>query len=142
MGVLKNDDTGGIVMDIYGIGTDIIEIERIKKAIEKNGKFLEKFYSEGEVELFKQRKFRVSSIAGNFAGKEAVSKALGTGIRNFSLKDIEILRDEYNKPYVNLYGNAKTLAENLGIVEILVTISHSKEYACANTIAVKKDCIL
>jgi holo-[acyl-carrier protein] synthase len=125
-------------MDIYGIGTDIIEIERIKKAVEKSMKFVEKFYSDKEIELFKSRNFRMSSIAGNFAAKEAVSKALGTGIRNFSLRDIEILRDDYNKPYVNLYGNAKQLAETLDIAEILVSISHSKEYACANTIAIKK----
>lgn len=125
-------------MDIYGIGTDIIEIERIKKAVEKSMKFVEKFYSDKEIELFKSRNFRMSSIAGNFAAKEAVSKALGTGVRNFSLRDIEILRDDYNKPYVNLYGNAKQLAETLDIAEILVSISHSKEYACANTIAIKK----
>lgn len=125
-------------MDIYGIGTDIIEIERIKKAVEKSMKFVEKFYSDKEIELFKSRNFRMSSIAGNFAAKEAVSKALGTGVRDFSLRDIEILRDDYNKPYVNLYGNAKQLAETLDIAEILVSISHSKEYACANTIAIKK----
>lgn len=124
-------------MEIYGIGTDIIEIERIRRAVDKNIKFVEKFYSINEYDLFKKRNFRISSIAGNFAGKEAVSKALGTGVRNFSLKDIEILRDEYNKPYVKLYGNAKKLADELGITEIMITISHSREYACANTIAVK-----
>ncbi|WP_315118976.1 holo-ACP synthase [uncultured Clostridium sp.] len=116
---------------IIGIGTDIIEIERIKTAIERNSKFLEKIFTEKEREYFKSVGFRINSIAGNFAGKEAVSKALGTGFRNFSMKDIEILRDELGKPIVNLYGNAgKMVIENKNY-NLHISISHSRENAIA-----------
>ncbi|MBM6839885.1 holo-ACP synthase, partial [Clostridium saudiense] len=92
---------------ILGVGTDIIEIERIKKAIERTPKFLEKTFTEKEIELFKSKAMKVESIAGNFAAKEAISKAIGTGFRGFSLNDLEILRDELGKPIVNISDKVK-----------------------------------
>jgi phosphopantetheine--protein transferase-like protein len=115
---------------IRGIGNDIIEIDRIEKAL-TNNRFLEKYFTEDENELFKSKKYRAESIAGNFAVKEAVSKALGTGFRSFSPIDIEVLRDNNNKPFVNLYNRAKELADELGINEIHVSISHSKDNVIA-----------
>lgn len=87
---------------ILGIGTDIIEIDRIEKAIERTPSFLTKAFTQKEIELFKSKSYRVETIAGNFAAKEAISKAIGTGIRGFSLIDIEVLRDELGKPIVNV----------------------------------------
>lgn len=113
---------------IIGIGTDIIEIERISKAMENN-RFITKCFTPAEIEMFKVK--RNETVAANFAGKEAVSKALGTGFRNFSLPDIEILRDELGKPYVNLYNNAKVLFLRLGGSKIHITISHCNSYATA-----------
>ena len=78
---------------IIGIGTDIIEIERIEIAVKRTKGFINKLFTENEINIFESRGFKSEVIAGNFAAKEAVSKALGTGFRGFGVKDIEILRD-------------------------------------------------
>ncbi len=119
---------------IFGIGCDIIEIERISKADER---FLEKHFTEAERELF-QKKKQPQTIAANFAAKEAFSKALGTGVRGFSLIDVEVLRDDMGKPYINLYGNAKELCRKAGVREIFVSLSHSKELAMAYVVLEKE----
>lgn len=110
---------------IIGIGTDIIEVDRIKKAVEKKN-FLNKIYTKREVEAFGKS---YQSLAANYAVKEAVSKALGTGFRSFFPIDIEVLRDELGKPYVTLYNNAKKMSEEQKISNIHVSISHTQEYA-------------
>ena len=76
-------------MNIFGIGIDIIEINRIENVLERTPRFLERNFTEKEIDYFKQKNFKSESIAGNFASKEAISKAIGTGIRGFKLKDIE-----------------------------------------------------
>lgn len=112
---------------IVGIGTDLIEIDRIKKACEKDS-FLNRVYTEKERELFGRK---IPSLAGNFAVKEAVSKCFGTGFRKFELTDIEVLRDELGKPYVNLYGSAFALADKLKVKKVHVSITNVSEYAQA-----------
>ena len=84
---------------IVGIGNDIIEIERIEKAILKEG-FKNKVYTERELENIEKRGNRTETYAGIFSAKEAISKAIGTGVREFSLIDLEILNDDLGKPYV------------------------------------------
>ncbi|MBM6860818.1 holo-ACP synthase [Clostridium saudiense] len=115
---------------ILGVGTDIIEIERIKKAIEKTPKFLEKTFTEKEIELFKSKAMKVESIAGNFAAKEAISKAIGRGFRGFSLNDLEILRDELGKPIVNISDKIKGFLEYEEVI-FHISISHNKTCAIA-----------
>lgn len=115
---------------IKGIGTDIVEIARIKKSIE-NKRFLDKYFTAQENTLFKKRDYRVETIAGNFAVKEAVSKVLGTGFIGFTLTDIEVLRDHRGKPYIHLYREAKNLAQASQIRDIHVSISHSEHYVVA-----------
>lgn len=110
---------------ILGIGTDMIEIERIRKACEKEA-FLVRTYTEKEC---RQARGSASKFAGNFAIKEAVAKTLGTGFRTFMPIDIEVLRDKLGKPYVVLYGGAKEKAEELGIQRIHVTITNTEVYA-------------
>ena len=116
---------------IIGIGNDIIEIERIEKAILKEG-FKNKVYTERELENILKRGNRVETYAGIFSAKEAISKAIGTGVRNFVLTDLEILNDELNKPYViiseRLDKILKSKSENC---KIEIAISHSKLYATA-----------
>lgn len=116
---------------ILGLGTDIVEIDRIKKACECNENFLNKLFTEKELEYIKERNFSYETIAGSFAAKEAISKALGTGFRGFSFKDLEILRDKLKKPYVVLHNNAKNIANKKGSIGFKVSISHSKENAIA-----------
>lgn len=100
-------------MEIYGIGTDIIEISRIEKAIKQTSLFKRKVYTEKEIEHIEKKKHPYSSYAGRFASKEAVSKAFGTGVHGFSLSDIEILNDELGKPYVTLYNVIKEKRKDL-----------------------------
>lgn len=124
-------------MEIYGIGTDIIEIDRIKQSLNRNLKLLDKLFSKNELEELKKKNYKSESIAGNFAAKEAVVKSVGTGLRGFNAKDIEILRDNLNKPVVVASGNFKIFLDENNIKDIKVSISHSKSYATATAIAIK-----
>lgn len=123
---------------IIGVGTDIIEVERVKKAIERNDKFLNKIFTPVEQAYFESRNNMMTSIAGTFAVKEAVSKVFGTGIRDFNWTDIEVRRNELGKPTVILYNGAKALADSLDITEIMVSISHCETYAVAYCIGVNQ----
>lgn len=112
---------------LTGVGCDIIEIERMKKACEKEA-FLLRVFTEEER---RQADGRASVLAGTFAVKEAVAKVLGTGFRSFMPIDVEVLRDDLGKPYVNLHGGAKRLAQEKVIRRIEVSISDTAEYAMA-----------
>ena len=112
---------------ILGTGCDLVEIERMKKACEKEA-FLVRSFTEEER---RQAEGKVPRLAGDFAVKEAVAKALGTGFSDFWLTDIEVLRDGRGKPYVNLYGNAKKRFEAMGMERLEVSISNTREHAVA-----------
>lgn len=118
---------------ITGIGVDLIEIERVVKACESHH-FLQKYYTLEEIRLIKLDPVKA---ADNFAVKEAVAKMLGTGFRSFFPKDIEVLRDELGKPYVNLYGQAKQLCEQQQITNIHVSISNTKNLSNAYVVGEK-----
>ncbi len=109
---------------IIGIGVDIIEISRFESKLD-DLKFLERIFTEHEVDFSEKTKRKAEIYAGTFSSKEAVSKALGTGVRGFSFKDIEIIRDELGKPQVVLHRKAKALAEELGVKKIFLSISHT-----------------
>lgn len=119
---------------IIGIGTDIIEIQRIEKVINKTPRFYKTIYTEEERAYYAAGHRKVESLAGAFAAKEAVSKALGTGFRGFSPCDVEIRRNELGKPEVQLLGGAKQVADELGVDKIHLTISHCQGYAVAYVI--------
>ena len=111
---------------IYGVGTDLVEKKRIKKAIERET-FLKRIYTSREQQLI-QTDWK--KAAGNFATKEAVVKMLGTGFGEIAPNQIEVLRDEAGKPYIVLYEAAKELEERLGL-KLHVSITNTKEYASA-----------
>jgi holo-[acyl-carrier protein] synthase len=109
------------------IGIDIIEIARIEKAISRWGEpFLRRIYTDAELERYRRKP---ASLAARFAGKEAVMKLLGTGRNGVRWRDIETLSHPSGKPVLNLYGGARSHAAKLGIEEIAVSLSHSREYA-------------
>ena len=119
---------------IIGIGNDIIEIERIEKAISKED-FKNKIYSQRELENIEKRGNRTETYAGIFSAKEAISKAIGTGVREFSLTDLEILNDDLGKPYVVVSEKLdKILRNKKEDYQIEISISHSKKYAIAMAI--------
>ena len=119
---------------ILGIGNDIIEIERIEKAILREG-FKNKVYTQKELENIEKRGNRVETYAGIFSAKEAISKAIGTGVREFSLTDLEILNDDLGKPYVIVSEKLDKIIKNKKEdYQIEISISHSKKYAIAMAI--------
>ena len=121
---------------IVGIGNDIIEIERVEKAISKEG-FIAKVYTQREIENIVKRGNRTETYAGIFSAKEAVSKAIGTGVREFALTDLEILNDDLGKPYVIVSDKLKKIIQRKKEnYQIEIAISHSKKYATAMAIII------
>lgn len=121
---------------IVGIGNDIIEIERIEKAISKEG-FKAKVYTQREIENIVKRGNRTETYAGIFSAKEAISKAIGTGVREFALTDLEILNDDLGKPYVIVSDKLnKIIQGKKENYQIEIAISHSKKYATAMAIII------
>lgn len=121
-------------MDIFGLGNDIIEISRIEKAILRNKKFIEKIFTDSEIKYIEKKANKYESYAGRFAAKEAISKAFGTGVRDFAMTDIEILNDELGKPNVYLKNRLK---EKYSSYNIMLSISHNKSSAIATAIVIK-----
>lgn len=119
---------------ISGVGTDLIEIERVRKACRRE-RFLKRYYTEKEIEVFGERHIQ---LAGNFAVKEAVVKSFGTGFVGCEPIDIEVLRDENGKPYVNLYGGAKSIADKKNIGNIHISITNTAKYAQAFAVSEEK----
>jgi holo-[acyl-carrier protein] synthase len=115
-------------------GVDLIEIARIEEVIARHGKhYLERIYTPAELE---QCGKRAESLAGRFAAKEAVAKALGCGIGDVTWKEIEVLGDEQNAPKLTLNGMAKQKADELGLTNWSVSISHSQSHSVALVVAV------
>ena len=121
-------------MNFWGIGNDIIEISRIENAVKKES-FVKKVFTEKEIEYIISRGERAETYAGKFSAKEAVSKALGTGVRGFSPNDIEILNNELGKPYVIFKNSIKDFNDKYFVD---ISISHCREYATAAAIIFKK----
>ena len=123
---------------IVGIGTDIVECQRISDMIDKHQDiFLQKVYTEREIAYCSARKSSVQHFAGRWAAKEAILKALGTGwAKGIQWSDIEIINEEGGKPRVVLHGGASTVAQGCGIAEILISISHCQTFAVAYAAAV------
>ena len=119
---------------IVGIGCDIIEIERIARAI-KSESFIRRVFTAEEAAYCQRRgQQAAASFAARFAAKEAVLKALGTGLREGSLQEIAVDNDGLGKPLVQLSGHFAMLAKQLGVKNIQISLSHSRELATAYVI--------
>lgn len=119
---------------ILRTGVDLIEIARIEEVISRHGQhYLERIYTPAELEYCGKR---AESLAGRFAAKEAVAKALGCGIGDVAWKEIEILGDEQNAPVLNLSGEAEKKAKELGLENWSVSISHSQSHSVAMVVAI------
>lgn len=109
-------------------GIDLVEIKKIEKIIQ-NPRFLTRVFSDQEIALFQQKgAHAVSSIAANFAAKEAFSKVLGTGIRGFSLREVSLLRHQNGAPFFDLTGRAAQLVQQQNL-QLSVSVTHTDEYA-------------
>lgn len=119
---------------ILGIGIDIVEISRMDRP-SQNERFYTDFFSDEERELFESCKYAAQTVAGRFAAKEAVLKALGQGLGDMPLREISVVKLPSGQPEVRLYGAAKQKAEQLGARRIHISISHDGAYAIAQAVA-------
>ena len=122
---------------IHGNGIDIIDINRIRKVIKKYGnRFKKRCFSDNEIDRSDKRLNSVESYAKRYAAKEACAKALGTGLaRGVFWKDIEVVNNQYGKPFIKLHGKAKDIFRNMdkaSDTKIEVSLSDEKKYAIAN----------
>jgi len=127
-------------MSLFGIGIDIVQIDRMEKMIEKHGDvFAIKVFHENELDIYRDLKHRARFLAKRFAAKEAFAKAFGTGIANgITLPNIEISNDKQGKPYIILHAGTKEKFDGSDANSILLSISDEKNYAVAQ-VAIETD---
>ena len=119
---------------MLSVGVDLIEVRRIEEALARHGeRFLERVFTPGEQAHCEGR---VDALAARWAAKEAVAKALGTGVGDVRWREIEVVCDVRGKPYIQLHGAARELAEQLGVREMAISLSHTREYAVAFVVAI------
>lgn len=120
-------------MQMIGIGTDITEIARVERMLERHGEFFRtRVYTETELDYCRDRKNEAQHFAGRWAAKEAILKAIGTGwITGISWRDVEVVNEPTGKPIVRLHRGARKAAEERGVREVLITISHCDCHAVA-----------
>jgi holo-[acyl-carrier protein] synthase len=120
-------------MSVIGIGVDLIECARIQHSIERFGdRFLRRVFTDGEIEYSMSMKFPERHLAARFAGKEAVSKAFGTGIgKTMGWRNIDIQKKSTGEPFLVFSGPAETFAAKRGVTSALITLSHTEHHAIA-----------
>ncbi|AEH44234.1 holo-acyl-carrier-protein synthase [Thermodesulfatator indicus DSM 15286] len=117
---------------IIGLGIDLVEVPRIEKVLTKHQKrFLNRILTEKEKNAISRKRFIATYVAAYFATKEACSKALGTGLRGVSWKEMELLHEPSGKPFMRLHGRALERFKFLGGKRIHVSLSHERLYATA-----------
>jgi holo-[acyl-carrier protein] synthase len=127
-------------MRIVGIGLDLVKIERIRALADRwQERFLERLYTEAERRYCFDRASPYASLAGRFAAKEAVLKAIGTGwSAGISWQDIQVLNDGSGKPVAHVQGRAGALLQETGVTDIHISLSHDADYAIAQVVLTKE----
>jgi holo-[acyl-carrier protein] synthase len=120
-------------MSVIGTGVDLVECARIQRSIDRFGdRFLQRVFTDGEIEYSMSMKFPARHLAARFAAKEAVSKAFGTGIGNaMGWQNIDIQKKPSGEPFLVFSGPAQELAKKRGVTSALVTLSHTEHHAIA-----------
>jgi len=124
-------------MNVIGHGIDLVEISRIARLVEDHGdRFVKRCFTESEALYAANRRRRIEHLAGRFAAKEAILKALGTGWqRGIGWTDAEVIRLPSGQPQVAVHGECKKIADAMGIGRWWISISHTETYAMASVIA-------
>jgi holo-[acyl-carrier protein] synthase len=122
-------------VNIVGVGTDLVEIERFRVAVERRARLPERLFSDDERAYAFRHRDPVPRLAARFAAKEAVMKALGVGLGAFKLRDVEVVRRRSGAPVVGLYGKAAVLADERGVSSWHLSLTHSESMAMAVAIA-------
>src|SRR6266478_3900957 len=123
-------------MSLLGIGVDLVECARIQRSLDRFGeKFLRRVFTDGEIEYSMSMKFPARHLAARFAGKEAVAKALGTGIgKAMGWRNIDIQKKSSGEPFLVFSGPAQELAAKCGVISALITLSHTEHHAMASVV--------
>ena len=136
--VRKADDSkgphGNVVSMLIGTGVDLIEIERIAQSIERYGdRFLRRVFTDDEIAYCRRKRASAESFAARFAAKEAAAKALGTGIsRGVTWNEFQVTRQPGGRPTLELRGRAARLANELGVKNISLSLTHTATLAMAS----------
>ena len=120
---------------MIGIGTDLVELDRFRLALQRTPRLVDRLFSEAEQAYAQRRKDPTERYAARFAAKEAVMKAMGVGLWQFPLRDIEVLRAESGQPSVALHGKAADVAAERGVTEWRLTLTHTDTVAQAIAVA-------
>lgn len=129
---------GGAPAGAVGVGTDLVEVDRLRAALARRPGLRERLFTDGEWEYAARHRDPFPHLAARFAAKESVMKALGHGMDSMSFTDIEVVRGDAGAPGVVLWGRAEQLASERGVVEWLLSLSHTGSMAQAIAIAVAR----
>jgi len=123
-------------MRVVSHGIDMVDCARLKQSIERHGqRFLQRVFTAGELDYCMVRKRRIEHLAGRFAAKEAVLKVLGTGWSGgIRWTDVEVRNAPSGKPTIHLSGQCRKIADDLGLIDVLISISHVGTHAIASAI--------
>ena len=121
---------------MLGIGVDLVECARIQRSIDRFGdRFLNRVFTDGEIEYSMSMKFPARHLAARFAAKEAVSKAFGTGIgKAIGWRTVDVRKKASGQPFLVFSGSAQELAAKRGVTFALITLSHTEHYAMASVV--------
>jgi holo-[acyl-carrier protein] synthase len=121
---------------IVGVGTDLVEVDRFRLAMQRRAKLPERLFSEAEREYAFRQRDPAKSLAARFGAKEAVMKAMGVGLWKFKLRDVEVVRQRGGAPTVMLHGRAAEMAAERGVRAWHLSLTHTNTTAMAVAIAV------
>ena len=121
--------------NVFGIGTDLVEIPRFRLALERRPTLVDRLFSDAEREYAQRFREPAPRLAARFGAKEAVMKALGVGLWRFALRDVEVIRQPSGQPELALHGRAAELAAERGVTDWRLTITHSDFMAMAIAVA-------
>lgn len=121
---------------ILGIGVDVVEVDRVRQALSRRPRLAERLFTPQEIAYCRKgRHHRFSRFAARFAAKEALLKALGIGLRQVKWAEAEVVPDRLGKPTLRLHGKLAALAGARGVARLLLSISHTRDYAVAQVLA-------
>jgi holo-[acyl-carrier protein] synthase len=123
------------VSDVLGIGTDLVEIDRFRLALERRPRIGERLFSDGERAYAHRFRNPVPHLAARFGAKEAVMKAMGVGLWKFALRDVEVVRLPSGQPILRLHARAAAMAAERGVETWHLTLTHSDSMALAVAVA-------
>jgi holo-[acyl-carrier protein] synthase len=124
-------------VDVIGIGTDLVDVERIRTVLHRTPGFAARVFTEGERALAHSRRDPAKPLAARFAAKEAVLKSLGLGLGEMSMQEIEVVRADSGEPALVLHGEAAALAAARGVGRWMLSLTHTDLVAHAIVLAVR-----